>query len=42
MQTLSNTCIQAGLRDHLHFTKVVGSFVMHYSKCEPITTQKTR
>jgi hypothetical protein len=41
---LSNTCIKAGLRDHLHFTKAVGSFVMHCSGCKPITrtTQKTK
>jgi hypothetical protein len=42
MQILSNTCIQAGLRDHLHFTKGLGSFIMHYSRREPITTQKTK
>lgn len=42
MHTLFNTCIQAGLRDHLHFTIAVGSFVMHYSRCEAITSQKTK
>jgi hypothetical protein len=41
-QTLSDTYLQADLRDHLHCKRAAGAFVMHYSRCEPITTQKTR
>jgi hypothetical protein len=42
-QTLSNTCLQVDLRDHLHCkTAAAAAFIMHYSRCEQIDSRNKR